>query len=264
MRLLKLLTTIIAVGVVYVLFVLPGQVAEHIFIGWIADGIRNATGWELPRLETALRYISFLVPLLAACAAMYLYHRVYLPTVIRQYQPVREGTQRVEWRSGFVGLCLAVFIGGVIYAGYVDQFRPVIPGPTKYLELRHLPNQELRERAFTVAQKLRELSKEYAARQSEINSQYTKEKDEFDKRMEQYKTANAEYEKNKASCTTFPFSIVSGSSSSPSCVTLIPPVPPTEPSFPVVTVEPEWAANAEKVEEETAAVWEEIPHRFGG
>ena len=40
MRLIQLVTTIIAVAVVWLLFELPGQVAEHIFIGWVADGVR--------------------------------------------------------------------------------------------------------------------------------------------------------------------------------------------------------------------------------
>lgn len=114
--------------VLYLLLILPGQVAEHMFIGWIADGIRDATGLELPRLETALRYVSFLMPLLAAGAALYLYHKAYLPTVIRQYQLVREERRRVDWRSYLAGAFLVVFVAAVGYAGYVDRFRPAIPG----------------------------------------------------------------------------------------------------------------------------------------
>src|ERR1700730_6345890 len=133
---LRVVTTIIALVVLYLLLVLPGQVAEHIFIAWIADGVREYTGLELPRLETILTYISFLMPLLAAAAAMYLYHKAYLPTVIRRYQPVRDGRQRVDWRSYFAALFLLAFVVAVGYAGYVDQFRPGIPGPAKYVELR--------------------------------------------------------------------------------------------------------------------------------
>jgi hypothetical protein len=32
----------------------------------------------------------------------------------------------------------------------------------------------------------------------------------------------------------------------------------------VVSVDPAWAAEAEKVQQEAAAVWEEMHHRFGG
>lgn len=265
MRAFRVLTTIILLAVLYLLLVLPGQVAEHMFVAWIADGIREYTGLELPRLETVLGYISFLMPLLAAGAAMYLYHKAYVPTVIRKYQPIREGTRRIEWRSYFAGLFLFSFVVGVAYAGYVDQFRPAIPGPTKYLELRHLPNAELRERAFAVAGKLHNLSKEYEARQSEINSQYEKEKAEFDKHTSDYEQAKEEYEKAKVACP--------GPSSSgglilalPTCTPPAgPPSPPGEaPSYPVVSVEPAWAAQAQKVEEEAGAVWEEMHHRFGG
>src|SRR5262245_45750118 len=101
MRAFRVLATIITLVVVYFLLVLPGQVAEHIFVGWIADGIRESTGLELPRLETVLTYISFLMPLFAAGAAMYLYHKAYLPTVISQHQPVREGGRQLDWRSYF-------------------------------------------------------------------------------------------------------------------------------------------------------------------
>jgi hypothetical protein len=52
----KVVTTIVALVVLYFLLVLPGQVAEHIFIAWIADGIREYSGLELPRLETVLTY----------------------------------------------------------------------------------------------------------------------------------------------------------------------------------------------------------------
>jgi hypothetical protein len=159
MRAFRVVTTILALVVLYLLLVLPGQVAEHIFISWIADGLREYTGLELPRLETILTYISFLMPLLAAGAAMYLYHKAYLPTVISRYQPVREGRRRVDWRSYFAALFLFALVAAVGYAGYIDQFRPAIPGATKYLELRHLPNPELRERAFAVAEKLRDLSR---------------------------------------------------------------------------------------------------------
>jgi hypothetical protein len=79
MRIRQILSTIVALVFVYLLLVLTGRVAEHIFIGWIADGIREYTGLELPRLETALSYISFTMPLFAAGAAMYLYHKAYLP-----------------------------------------------------------------------------------------------------------------------------------------------------------------------------------------
>src|SRR6266403_4920044 len=131
------LLTVVALVVLSFLFSLPGAVAEHIFIAWIADGLREYTGLELPRLETVLTYVSFLTPLLAAGAALYLYHKAYLPTVIRRYQPVREGRRRVDWRSYFAALFVFAFVAVVGYAGYVDQFRPAIPGPSKYLELRH-------------------------------------------------------------------------------------------------------------------------------
>ena len=207
---------------------------------------------------------------------MYLYHRAYLPTIvrpiIRKYQPVREGegeeAPALNWQGYFAILFLIIFVASVGAAGYIDKFRPAIPGPTRYLELRQLPNTTLRERAFAVAVKLRDLSKEYAARQVEINGQYLKDKTEYDKQIEAYKSAQLEYDKNKTSCATYPYSTTLGSLSSPSCITVTgvsvtPPVPPTEPSFPVVTVEPEWAAKAEKVEEEAAAVYEEIFHRLG-
>jgi hypothetical protein len=272
MRAFQILSSIVTVAVLWFLLALPGQVAEHMFIGWIADGIREYTGWELPRLETVLTYISFLMPLLAAAAAMYLYHKAYLATVISRYQPVREGGRRVDLRSWLAGLFLAVFVIGVGYAGYVDQFRPAIPGPTKYLELRHLPNPELRERAFTVAGKLRDLSTKYAARQSEINGQYKKDKDEFDRQNAKYEEAKADYDHARTSCfsigglTGTPPLLVPNLYASPAttCPTSGPPSPPKAPSYPVVSVDPVWSAEAEKVQEEAAAVWEEIHHRFGG
>jgi len=260
------LLTVVALVVLSFLFSLPGAVAEHIFIAWIADGLREYTGLELPRLETVLTYVSFLMPLLAAGAALYLYHKAYLPTVIRRYQPVREGRRRVDWRSYFAALFLFAFVAVVGYAGYVDQFRPAIPGPSKYLELRHVANPELRERAFTVAGKLRDISKKYVARQTEINGQYKKDKDEFDRQNAEYEKAKAEYDRAKLSC----FGGLSITGPSP----LIPPTPcpasgppsspPKAPSYPVVSVDPAWATDAEKVQEESAAVWEEMHHRFGG
>jgi hypothetical protein len=290
MRAFRVVTTIFALVVLYLLLVLPGQVAEHIFISWIADGLREYTGLELPRLETILTYISFLMPLLAAGAAMYLYHKAYLPTVISRYQPVREGRRRVDWRSYFAALFLFALVAAVGYAGYIDQFRPAIPGATKYLELRHLPNPELRERAFAVAEKLRDLSKKYVARQSEINGQYKKDKEDFERQNAEYEKAKAEYDRAKLSCFGG-FSITGtpplispsqsaspSSSSSPSVLPSItslpsltpcpasgpPSPPPRAPLYPVVSVDPAWAAEAEKVQQEAAAVWEEMHHRFGG
>jgi hypothetical protein len=179
---------------------------------------------------------------------------------------------------------LSIYVLAVAYAGFVDQFRPAIPGPTKYVELRNLRNPELRERAFTVAGKLDDLSKKYVARQSEINGQYRKDKEEFDKKNDEYEKAKAEYDRAKASCfsigglsiTSIPPIIAPSLSASPSlgqlpsissssttCPTTGPQPPPRAPSPPVVSVEPGWAAEAETVQEEAAAVWQEVHHRFG-
>ena len=49
-----------------------------------------------------------------------------------------------------------------------------------------------------------------------------------------------------------------------SCSTPAVPTPPQEPKFPEVTVDLTWQAEAEKAQEEAAAIWEELRHRAGG
>src|SRR5262249_28007551 len=128
---------------------------------------------------------------------------------------------------------------------------------------------------------------------SEIMGQYKKDKDEFDRQSADYEKAKAEYDKQKMSClgglsiTGTPPLIVPGQSSSASspssplqfpvitspsslpsltpCPSSTVPSPPGRaPSYPVVSVDQVWAAEAEKVQEEAAAVWEELHYRFGG
>ena len=267
--------------VLYLLFGLPLDVAKDLYVHPIADEVRELTGWEMPKLEIILSYITFIFPLLAVIATLYLYHHLYVAGKIRQiekkYQiarPVDTPTAaNLKVVSSIVFLLL--FIPAVLYAGYVDRFKVPIPGPKRYTELRRLPDPQLRERAFSISGILSDLEHQYNERRREASSEYQKNRNAYDVEKTKYDKELETYQRAKSAC---PYGLNSGiplfgydpTNTSLSqygfttCQIPAEPTAPPVPSFPVVMTDPQWLTKATTAQEEAAAVWEELHHRFGG
>jgi hypothetical protein len=273
-------------AILALLFALPLDVFKDLYVGPIADEARHVTGLSMPKLETILSYASFSLPLLAAISTLYLYHIFYVNPLLRkikaEYQPIRESEQRnpIDLKAIAAVLFLVCFVPAVLYAGYVDRFRAPILSPAKYTEFHHLPNLELRERALNISNKLNELDRKYLSRQGELKNQYDKDSAEFSRATIEFDKKKEEYDRAVQACPLggIPFhfpssSITPGSSSITAGSTAVVPLPctppampspPSAPKFPVVSVDAQWKVEIDKVQEEAAAIWEELRHREGG
>jgi len=265
------------------LFDLPLDVAKDLYVHPIAEAIREATGSKMPRLEIILSYAAFLLPLLAAVSALYLYHKLYLAKETRElkvkYQYIRDADEREPINLKMIAamIFLIIFIPGVLYTGYKDKFTaPLLPA-LKYSELSHLSNLELRDRALRVSQKLSDLVKQYVARQDGITAEYRKARLAYDDADTEFQRKKTDYENAVRTCPYLPLGqsplgpfnqgiVVQPSIGviQPTCSIPSVPVPPQEPHYPVIPVDSQWKDETEKTEEEAAAIWEELRHRAGG
>jgi hypothetical protein len=243
----------------------------------VAEWIKEKTGLSIPDAEFIMSYISFILPLLAAVATLYLYHRVYLSSLInaqrKKYELIRAAEEEripIDWK-GYVAIAfLLFFIPAVLYAGYISRFADNIPAPIRYREIAHLSNLDLRNRAFSVSQKIRDLFERYDTRRHEVNVQYDKAMAKFTDENSRYEKAKAEY---NAACpsgqftlSTRPLILGTPADSWPNtldCMAKAVPQPPPKPSYPEVSVDQEWSRRAKEVQEEAAAVWGELYHRLG-
>jgi hypothetical protein len=85
-RIIQLGQQVLIYLVLYLLFGLPSDVAKDMYIHPIAEQVREWTGFEMPRLENIISYVSFMLPLLAAISTVYLYHQLYVKRLIRNIE----------------------------------------------------------------------------------------------------------------------------------------------------------------------------------
>lgn len=287
MRLIRILVAAL-IGVVltllgFLLFQFPLEIAKDIIIHPIAEEISAAIGLKVPTIETIISSVSIVVPFLAAICTMYLYHLIYDATQSRRFALIREsapttlGTKIKTWVSVFF---LAAFVVAVLVGGY--RARREVALPLKYVELRKLPNLELRERALAIGNRLNELSDQYGARQDELENEYRKAMNKYSEDHAEFERKKTDYENAARTCQPYssgiqmPSSTLSLGSSGlvgipnsnllgqPTCTIPPVPTPPARPEFPAVKVDAQWQAQMQSVQEEAAAIWEELRHRAGG
>jgi hypothetical protein len=200
MRLIQNIAAVVAAVVLYILFVLPVEVAKDLYIHPIAEEVREYTGFKMPSLEVMISSIFYSLPLFAAVSTLYMYHKFYVSKVIReikiQHQPIREqnGAFHFGWKA-LMSMCfLVLFIPSVIFVGYKDKFKREIPGPIKYTDLHRLPALDLRERALNVSAKLNILDQQYISKLNELKKQYDKDLADFDRATKEFQTKKSEYD----------------------------------------------------------------------
>jgi hypothetical protein len=245
---------------------------QDFIVRYLTDALIKFIGINVPEVEIVISWAWIAMPFLAAIATLYLYH-VVQKIFFAPVPFIRETQNISRWQSFFLVaktvsaiIVLTSIVGAVLYAEYRD-YR--VPGPTRFREIAHLSNYELRERAFTVSNKLRDLSEQYNQKLKGISAEYDIARAQYDKERTKYDNAREEYERAKAAC---PLGYTYGPPTLPdlgnilgkACTLPNAPTPPSPPAFPVFGVDPHWAAEAELTQEEAAAVWEEIHHRLGG
>jgi hypothetical protein len=170
-------------------------------------------------------------------------------------------------------IAVVVFVGTVVVTGW--QIHPPASASLKYNELTKLSNYELRERGFRISSRINDLRLQYQARQKEIFSVYDRLIEKWNKDSAGYDAALFEY-KNWHATYDNPFGFTPSFGLRSSLLGLeqqrqqaLPAEPPNpsspgpEPEAPVVSVDKDWQQKMEAVQEEAAAVWEEICHRPG-
>jgi hypothetical protein len=271
MRALRRLAWLIFILPLAALFDLSGAVGKDIAIHSLSEFIARRFNIQVPEVETVIEKIWFVVPIVAAIATLYLYHIVQ-SLLTPAPQPVRIKENRSGIRAAIdliSGIAAFIIVGGfiisVIYFGWHSEYISTLP----YKELRYISDDDLRHRAFSVSGKLRALSIQYKERQDEINAQYEKDLVPYKKEKAQYDQEKTEYDNARTACplgysydwtrplTTLPLG-------TPCKIPNPPGNEPRPPSPPVFRVDQQWASQATKMQEEAAAVWEELHHRLGG
>jgi hypothetical protein len=187
---------------------------------------------------------------------------------------------RVQWRVGAATsiVVLLGFVGTVAVATWNE--RPAASASLRFNELTTLSKYELRERAFQVAAKIGRLQSDYQKRSDEIFKVYDQQKAIWEASNKEYNKAITDYNDWHNTYRYSPFSVNGNTSTylgtgnatlgtigTQSPKTPEPSYPSSapgpEPMPPVVTVDSDWQQRAQAVQEEAAAVWEEMCHRLG-
>jgi hypothetical protein len=248
---------------------LPGEMAKEFAVSRLTDAAAEYLGMSTLSAASMAGVLWTLLPFLAAMALLTLYHSLNRLAFPPPQAPVMESPSNRSIlgrvRDGVSLIFLVAFVGAVLFAGYHVQ--PPSADKLPYRQLTQLNNSELRERAFLVAAKIEIIEVEYVTRQDEIHASFSKALEGWNKESTEYEKRLAEY---NAWQQAHPFGGLPSLSllgQSPPPQTTQPPYPGSppgpKPEPPVVTVDGEWLRKAAKVQEEAAAVWEEISHRLG-
>ena len=269
MQLGRLVLYVLVLVPMTALLSLPGEMAKEFVVSKLTDAAADYLGMSTLSAASMVSALWTLLPFLAAIALLSLYHSLNRLVFPPPQAPVVESPSNRSilrrFREAVLLIILAAFVAAVLVAGY--HAHSTSADKLSYHLLTQLNNYELRERAFQVAAKIDEIRVEYVTRQEEVYAS-------FNKALEGWTKDSAEYDKRLAEYNTWlqshPFGGMSSLSlmgQSPPPQTTQPPPPGSppgpRPEPPVITVDREWQRQAEEVQEEAAAVWEEIAHRLG-
>jgi hypothetical protein len=275
MRILRLLLFVGFVVPMAALFRVPGEMAQEFVLGRLTDWVAERLGMNTATVDSALRIIVPILPFVAALALLMLYHSVgefLLPPKQTMVREARTPYSILRAAKDALGLaCLAVFVVWVLYAEY-SYVRPA-GDRLRFHDIAQLSSYDLRERAFHVAAEMETLQAQYTARRDEIFAPYNKQHDQWTRDSQAYDKAKSDYDTwhaaNRFNSLIYSPSLGQSSlfgqtsSTAPNPEPPVPISPGPEPQSPLVTVDRDWQQKAEAVQEEAAAVWEEISHRLG-
>lgn len=300
MRLFSHFITAVVFGIGSVLLSLPAKMAEDMVVSSVTEYATRSLGVRVPVMETIISSMWLAMPWLAVGAMLYLYHFFYSRTSksatagpVWESAPVKRPSIGEVLATILSIFCLVSFVVAVGVAEWRN--RPLTSLSLRYSYLGNLSNSELRDRAFAVTKKITILSGQYKVRQAEINNQFDKianvwkkQSSDYEVKLSEYNAAFEAYDKYQTShfephiYSTYSFGISPFGNASAPCLSLegctttaqpiqapevaptrpTPPTPPSpQPVRPVIHVENSWATSLVEVQEEAAAVWEEICHR---